>query len=161
MGVMEKVISLVNKMVHGCIFVFTLVLVFVTGAQILLRVVFDLPLSWSEEVARYFFIWWVFFGAAVAFRERRHLGIDALVLKFPKRLRPYWEAGIYILVLGYLAVMFYQGLKLMRAQMIHNTPITDVPLGVIVTIIPLCALLMGLYATYLIRKGWKEKINDQ
>jgi TRAP-type C4-dicarboxylate transport system permease small subunit len=154
---MERIISLVNKIVHGCIFIFTLVLVFVTGAQILLRVLFNLPLSWTEEVARYFFIWWVFLGAAIAFRERRHLGIDTLVVKFPKKLLRYWEVGIYICILGYLTVMFHQGLRLMRAQMIHNTPITDIPLGMVVIIIPLCAVLMGLYAVYLMRKGWQEK----
>jgi TRAP-type C4-dicarboxylate transport system permease small subunit len=39
--------------------------------------------------------------------------------------------------------------------MIHNTPITDVPLGWIVLIIPLCAVFMGLYTIHLRWEGWR------
>jgi TRAP-type transport system small permease protein len=152
---MERVIKIADKIVNGCLFFLTLVLVFTTGTQISLRVLFDLPLSWTEEVARYAFIWWVFFGAMIALRERRHLGIDALVTLFPRRLLRYWEIGIYVCILGYLSIMFIQGIKLARIQMIHNTPITDVPLGWIVVIIPLCAVFMGLYTVHLMREGWR------
>ena len=99
---MGRVIRIADKIVNGCLFFLTLVLVFTTGTQISLRVLFDLPLSWTEEVARYAFIWWVFFGAMIALRERRHLGIDALVTLFPRRLLRYWEIGIYVCILGYL-----------------------------------------------------------
>jgi TRAP-type C4-dicarboxylate transport system permease small subunit len=163
---MGRVIKIADKIVNGCLFFLTLVLVFTTGTQISLRVLFDLPLSWTEEVARYAFIWWVFFGAMIALRERRHLGIDALVTLFPRRLLRYWEIGIYVCILGYLSIMFIQGIKLARIQMIHNTPITDVPLGWIVLIIPLSALFMGLYTIQLMREGWqagegKENFSSQ
>ena len=163
---MGRVIKIADKIVNGCLFFLTLVLVFTTGTQISLRVLFDLPLSWTEEVARYAFIWWVFFGAMIALRERRHLGIDALVTLFPRRLLRYWEIGIYVCILGYLSIMFIQGIKLARVQMIHNTPITDVPLGWIVLIIPISALFMGLYTVHLMREGWqagegKENLSSQ
>ena len=158
---MELLVKIANKIVNGGLFLLTLALVFVAGTQISLRVLFDLPLSWTEEVARYTFIWWVFFGAIIAFREGRHLGIDALVNLFPKPLLRYWGIGIYLCILGYLGVMFFQGLKLTRAQMIHNTPITDVPLGLITLVIPVCAAIMGLYAVYGMRQKWREKINGK
>jgi len=158
---MELLVKMATRIVNGMLFVLTLLLVFVTGTQISLRVFFDMPLSWTEEVARYTFIWWVFFGAIIGLRESRHLGIDALVNTFPKKLLRYWGVGIYLCILGYLAVMFIQGLKLTRAQMIHNTPITDIPLGWITAIIPLCAAIMGLYTVYLMRQKWREKIKEQ
>jgi TRAP-type transport system small permease protein len=152
---MGRVIKIADKIVNGFLFFLTMVLVFTTGTQISLRVFFDLPLSWTEEVARYAFIWWVFFGAMIALRERRHLGIDVLANWLPPRLRRSWDIGIYGCILGYLTVMFIQGIKLTRIQMIHNTPITDVPLGWIVVIIPLCAVFMGLYTIHLMREGWR------
>jgi TRAP-type C4-dicarboxylate transport system permease small subunit len=163
---MGRVIKIADKIVNGCLFFLTLVLVFTTGTQISLRVLFGLPLSWTEEVARYAFIWWVFFGAMIALRERRHLGIDALVTLFSRRLLRYWGIGIYVCILGYLSIMFIQGINLARIQMIHSTPITDVPLGWIVLIIPLSALFMGLYTVQLMREGWqagerKENLSSQ
>lgn len=152
---MRRVIKIADRIVNGGLFFLTMVLVFTTGTQISLRVFFDLPLSWTEEVARYAFIWWVFFGAIIALRERRHLGIDAVVNLIPRRLRRCWDIGISVCILGYLAAMFIQGIKLTRIQMIHNTPITDVPLGWIVAIIPICAVFMGLYTLHLMREGWR------
>ena len=108
---MGRVIKIADQIVNGCLFFLTLVLVFTTGTQISLRVFFDLPLSWTEEVARYAFIWWVFFGAMIALRERRHLGIDVLANSLPPRLRRSWDIGIYGCILGYLTIMFIQGLN--------------------------------------------------
>jgi TRAP-type C4-dicarboxylate transport system permease small subunit len=157
---MGRLIQIADKIVNGCLFFLTLVLVFTTGTQIFLRVIFDLPLSWTEEVSRYVFIWWVFFGATLALRERRHLGIDALMNHLPKRFLRFWWMGIYTCILIYLAVIMVQGIRLARLQMIHHTPITDIPLGLIISIIPVCAILMGLYTLQLMRLDWKEKIND-
>ncbi len=135
----------------------TFVIVFTTGTQIFLRVVFDMPLSWTEEVARYSFIWWVFFGSIIALREGRHLGIDALTNVLPRKVLRSWWAAIYLSILVYLAVMFWQGAKLIRLQMVHTTPITGVPLGWIIAIIPICAVLMGFYTVQLLAKGRREE----
>jgi TRAP-type C4-dicarboxylate transport system permease small subunit len=154
---MKHWIAMMDKAVNGVLFFLTLVLVFTTGAQISMRVLFDWPLSWTEEVARYVFIWWVFFGSIIALRERRHLGIDAVANLFPKKLLRFWETGIYLCILGYLAVMFFQGIKLVRVQMIHSTPITDIPLGWIIAIIPICAVLMTIYTIQLLWEVWRAK----
>ena len=48
------------------------VLVVVGFAQVLFRFVFESPLSWSEELIRYVFVWSVFLTAAIAFRLDLH-----------------------------------------------------------------------------------------
>ena len=154
---MERFVKTVNRFVNGCLIFLTFVIVFTTGTQIFLRVLFDMPLSWTEEVACYSFIWWVFFGSIIALREGRHLGIDALMNVLPKKVLRYWWVAIYLSILVYLAVMFWQGARLIRLQMVHTTPITGVPLGWIIAIIPICAVLMGFYTVILMVKGLREK----
>jgi TRAP-type transport system small permease protein len=154
---MQRLIAIINKIVHGCLYFFTLILILATGVQIFLRVLLNLPLSWTEEVARYAFIWWVFFGAMIALREGRHLGIDALMNLFPKKVSRWWQMGIGVCILAYLAVMLFQGLKLVRIQMIHSTPITGIPLGYVIAIIPICAVFMGLYTVDMMCKKWRAR----
>ena len=43
-------------------------MVLVTLAQVIFRYVLAAPLPWSEELARYCFVWIVFLGGAVDFR---------------------------------------------------------------------------------------------
>ena len=45
------------------------------GAQVFLRLLFNAPQAWAEEVGRYLFIWAVFLGAAAALVENRHIRV--------------------------------------------------------------------------------------
>ena len=48
-------------------------------ANVILRYFFNSGLTWAEEASRYLFIWLIFLGAIVAFKENAHLGVDTLV----------------------------------------------------------------------------------
>lgn len=50
----------------------------VTFAQVFSRYVTADPIIWSEEVARYLFVWITMIGAAAAVRMRGHFGLDIL-----------------------------------------------------------------------------------
>ena len=58
-----------------CSLIFTVILVFF---QVILRYVFSSSLSWSEELARYIFIWQIWLGTSVAQRDNSHVRIEAL-----------------------------------------------------------------------------------
>ena len=56
--------------------------VVVVFAQVVTRYVFHSPLAWSEELARYMFIWLVWIGAAYATKLRKNIIIDVVASKF-------------------------------------------------------------------------------
>ena len=56
--------------------------VVVVFAQVVTRYVFHSPLAWSEELARYMFIWLVGIGAAYATKMRKNIIIDVVASKF-------------------------------------------------------------------------------
>lgn len=57
--------------------------------QVIMRRVFGNSLTWSEELARYLFIWTVYLGISYGVKMRKHIKIDAALLIFPKKLRPF------------------------------------------------------------------------
>ncbi len=59
------------------------VMVLVAFVQVVLRYVFNNPLSWSEEVARWSFVWMTFVGAALGVKRNSHVRIDNLELALP------------------------------------------------------------------------------
>ena len=59
--------------------------------QVIMRYIFNNSLSWSEELARYFFIWLIYFGISYGAKIRKHLKIEAFLFFFPKKLRVYVE----------------------------------------------------------------------
>jgi TRAP-type C4-dicarboxylate transport system permease small subunit len=65
------------------------VLTAVTFAQVVARYVFNDPLTWSEEAARYLFVWVSLVGAGAAVGRGAHYGLEALA----RRLPPGWRAA--------------------------------------------------------------------
>lgn len=61
--------------------VFTMVAIMLM--QVILRYVFNAPLRWSEELARYLFVWISFLGLYLAYRKGAHLGLDMLPHMIP------------------------------------------------------------------------------
>lgn len=70
----------------------------VVFAQVFCRFVLNDPLSWSEECARYCFVYIAFCGGAWAGKEYAHLGVDYLVSKLPSRAQDAVELFIDLAV---------------------------------------------------------------
>ncbi|KXL54025.1 sialic acid TRAP transporter permease protein SiaT [Anaerotignum neopropionicum] len=69
--------------------------------QVIMRYVFQSSLVWSEELARYLFIWLVYFAVSHTARREKHIRIDAAINLYPKKLRPYVEILSELIVLAF------------------------------------------------------------
>lgn len=58
-------------------------LVVIIFVQVVFRYVLDSSLSWSEELARFMFIWIVMLGASTGVKERYHVAITAFISWLP------------------------------------------------------------------------------
>ncbi len=96
------------------------ILLLVVGAQIFARYVLNHSLFWSEELARYLFIYLVFLGAAIVLRRDGHIQVSFFVERFPLRL----QHGVVILgdllMLGFTGIVFTQSVHL--AVMVWTVP---------------------------------------
>ena len=86
-----KVVSKINKVlaqVEGAVMVvwFAIVLIMM-ACQVVSRYVFNAPISWSEEFARYSFVWISYIGCAYCVAVDAHTGITAIRDKMPIRLK--------------------------------------------------------------------------
>ena len=65
----------------------------IMGIQVLARYVLGMSLSWSEEVARYLFIWSGFLSVSYCTKKCVSIKIEQFVASFPKR----WKAALKVL----------------------------------------------------------------
>lgn len=102
----------IGKLLDGIEFWFIVLacmsIVLLVFAGVLSRFVFAHPMAWSEELARYMFLWAALVGAASACRTGEHGGIPILVDKFPRVLKKAVEAFVAALVITVLAVLAWQ-----------------------------------------------------
>ncbi len=55
-------------------------------AQVIARFIFKSPFTWSEELARYLFVWIALLGSAWCGRNHIHVRMTAVISKFPEPL---------------------------------------------------------------------------
>ena len=72
---------------------------------VLFRYVLRMPLSWSEEVARYLMIWAASLAISIGVMRREHLGITYLTSRLPHSLQQYTAVLVNLLVLWFLWVL--------------------------------------------------------
>ena len=100
-----------------------LVLVF---GNVALRYAFNSGIVVSEELSRLLFVWLVFVGAIVALFERRHLGVDTLVVRLSRRGRLVCFVLSHVLMLYVTWLIFSGALKQAGIGMATTTPVMGV-----------------------------------
>jgi TRAP-type C4-dicarboxylate transport system permease small subunit len=96
-------------------------------AGVVWRYVLDSPLFWSEEVARYLFIWLVFINAASVYGQGREVKVRILCESFSPVPRFCIELLARIITLLFIVITAYLGIILAikaGAQMAESIPMT-------------------------------------
>ena len=112
--------------------------------QIAFRYVLNAPLVWTEELARYLFIWVCYLGAVVALRRGNHIVIALVLERLPARLRTAVLLGIQVLALGFLGMLAVQGVRLALRTHTVLAITLPIPWSAIYAAAPVAAVLMML-----------------
>jgi TRAP-type C4-dicarboxylate transport system permease small subunit len=103
-----------------CLLVAFWALGLVVFAQFFFRYFLDMPLGWTEELARYLLISVAFLGLPVVTRRGEHIAIDLFVEMLPASARP-WLDGIaeliQLVIVGTLAWQAWALAQLSGQQM--------------------------------------------
>ena len=125
--------------------------------QVVTRYCFNYTPEWSEELARFLFVYVVFLGSALIMGESGHLAVEFLPEKF--KGRPFGKfLQIVSLVAGYafVALLFFQGAKMTEVMTFQESPGLGISMSYVYAVIPVSSVLMFLYLvrnTLLIIKG--------
>jgi TRAP-type C4-dicarboxylate transport system permease small subunit len=136
----------IDRLVRWIVILFMLVMTVAVSLQIVFRYVFNAPLGWSEEVARFSFVWVSFFGASALLRVREHIGVNVFVERFPPRLR---AASIFLADLIALTCIYFfvvGGISLTTNEWRQLAPATEIPMGWVYLAIPISTMLMAIWA---------------
>ena len=85
-------------------------------AQVFFRYVLNNSLSWSEELARYLFIWTIYIGISYGVKMDKHVAVDAVYSYMPKGVKKYYAMIAYTLFLLFAVAIVYYGVTVVGMQ---------------------------------------------
>jgi len=124
--------------------------------QVVLRYVFDRPLVWSDELARYLFVWCAFLGWIVAARRRSHLAIGVIADRCGPRGRALFGFAASAATLAFALLLFGYGIQITARNLDIDTVALFFSFGVVYAIVPLAALAIGAYAIVDAVAAWQQ-----
>ncbi|WP_316861101.1 TRAP transporter small permease [uncultured Cohaesibacter sp.] len=105
----------------------------VMAIQVFMRYVVQHSLSWSEELARYIFVWLVFIAISYGAKNMKHIRIEAALGLFPPKLRPYIVIFSDVLFLLFAAFICYTayGVVLRQIKLGAQSPAIMMPMWIL------------------------------
>ncbi len=101
--------------------------------NVFMRYIMNASLSWGEELTLWLFVWFVWLGVSYAFHTGDHVRITVLRDMLSARVRLFADVIIALLVLGFLAVLTIECIKLIKMPFVASQ--TSVVLGLPIPIL--------------------------
>lgn len=149
-----------------CIVLFGALVVLVVW-QVVTRLILNDPSPWTEEAARYVFVWASMIGIAIAAGEKADVVMDFLVEKLPRGLQRIADVLAYLTTLAFVGyVMLYGGVKQSAMAWTQRNPLLPLTQGVLYLALPIAGTLLSFYLIlhiahalsrdYTVREGFHE-----
>lgn len=116
--------------------------------QVIMRYVFNNPTAWSEEVARYALVWFVYLSGSYAVKYQRHVRFNVIVDLIGKKIpliQRIIRLFVFVLWLAFLIYMLKLSIEMVDRQFTsgQRAPASQIPMYLVYLGLPLGLLLMS------------------
>lgn len=157
---MESLRKGLNKILNAMTGICFLAMVVFTFAQVVMRYVFNSPLTWSDELVSYLFAWASLLGACLVTGERGHMNIpllgQSLSNEGAKKV-----LGIFCEMVAFVfstVILVYGGVQVYSLSMGQMTSSLGVTAATFYIMLPVAGIVNALYAVLNIHDIVKGRI---
>ncbi|MCT1903604.1 TRAP transporter small permease [Oceanobacillus sojae] len=139
---MERIESIFK---YIAVFLMGVIIITVT-LQIIAREIVYFPVSWTQEVAKYSFIWMSLIGAALGIRNLSHVSIDVAVSKLPASLQKIVQYFIEASIILFMIILLVQSIRFSLSATGQTSPIMGLPMGTVYVALIVFSVLSIVFA---------------
>lgn len=138
------------KAVRSVLYVFSVtamsIMLITIFCQVITRYWFNYTPEWSEELARFLFVWVVFLGSALIMGDSGHLAVQFI----PDMLKGTKKGKVVAIIINlssyvFIGILLTKGLEMTATMTFQLSPGMNIPMSYIYSVIPISSILMLLY----------------
>jgi TRAP-type C4-dicarboxylate transport system permease small subunit len=131
--------------------------------QIIMRYLFNMPLTWPEEISRYMWIWTVFFSMSYAIKVGNVLKVDILTEFLPRDVRRALEIFLQSVSLVVFGIFSYYSIIVLNSLIISKrvSPALRIPMSLVYVVVCIGFFLSFIRTIQLIVKLVKRKNEEE
>jgi TRAP-type C4-dicarboxylate transport system permease small subunit len=141
----------------------TVVMLACTVWQVVSRYFLGISTSFTDELARFLFIWVSLLGAAYVFGKRGHIAITGLIEFLPAGVRRITDTATALLVVIFSAVILGAGGFILvgkAVQLGQVSPAMLLPIGYVYSVIPISGAVTAMYALLVVAELWTGEMTE-
>ena len=153
----KKVTDFIGTASYGILF---LTFIF----QVIMRFIFNKPLTWSDELIVILYVFSMFWAGAFLLKEKDHVMLDLIYEHLPAQGKRAFSIAYSLLIGGLFLWAVPASYSYISFMMREKTPVLDVPFGIVFGAFMLFLLAVGLFYVrklfVLLGANWKAEIGD-
>lgn len=135
----NRLVRAATHLLHGTGIVLFIGMCLLVLAQVVARKFFE-PLVWSEELARYLFIWVAFLGGVIAHQRRSHIHISLVVDRAGPKLKRALGVFADVAAIAFSLIFVIKGWRLIQNNLDIETVTLFFDFWVVYLVVPVSAL---------------------
>ena len=127
---------------EGIVLVTYVAIVLLTSLQVISRYVIGNSLPWTEELARYCFMWLIYVGMVLALNKGAHACVDILSSRCAGKVKALVQLAVHSIAVALFIVLLVQGLMLFAMVKGQASPAMRISMMIPYASLPFGSLLM-------------------
>ncbi|WP_300453859.1 TRAP transporter small permease [Fusobacterium sp.] len=144
--ILKKITKKVDLFLYFFIVIFFSILIFSCVLQVFTRYILNSAFSWTEELARYSFIWTNLLGAVLCVKKSSHATVTALTDKFSEKRRKKIQIFVQIIIFLVALILVIYGTELTLKTIKQTSAAMKISMALINASVPITGLFIMLYA---------------
>lgn len=133
-----------NRVVEWLCALLLAILVLDVGVGVFGRYVIELPVTWTEELARYLMIWAALLAVSCGVARREHVAVTVLLERLPPKAHRLVCAAIDGLAFAFFAFLFYFGIGMTQQGASQYATIFEMTMWLPFAAVPVSSALVCL-----------------
>ncbi|MGR3781094.1 MAG: TRAP transporter small permease [Albimonas sp.] len=121
---------------------------------VLVRYAIPLPLTFTEELARYLMIWMALLAVSSGVAHREHIGVEFLFARLPAPVRRWLAVAFDLFAFAFFAALFWYGVAFAERGFSRLTMIYAIPKGYPYLGVPLAAFMACVQLGLMMVHDW-------
>lgn len=142
---LQRLCDNIHKFVCISVIITASVMVISCVIQVFTRYILNNSPRWTEELARYTFIWSVLLGALICTRESKHAVVSVIVDMLPPPVRKRFGLATHLLILMLSVILVRYGWKVVQMTNVQLSPGMGLPMSYVYAGVPIFGVILFIY----------------
>ncbi len=142
----NRFLHYLDKVLGTALVVSASAMVLIVLLQILSRFALPWSVHWTEEMARFCFIYMTSLGAGLAIKDNVYVGVETFINMLPERARFYMECVILLATGVLMLIMFVSAFPLFQVVKLQTSPALQINMVYLYASMLVMSFFVMLYA---------------